>query len=100
MILIGLVAVAALAVAAYFVFFAGDDADDPPVSDLPAGAAPGDLGDDARLDELADSCHAGDLQACDDLYLESPFGSAYESYGDSCGRRNDPSGYCVEIYAD
>ena len=29
---------------------------------------------------------------CDQLYLDSPSGSEYEAFGDSCGDRNEPSG--------
>jgi hypothetical protein len=44
-------------------------------------------GDDAELDALWDACADGDLGACDDLYLQSPVGSTYEAFGDSCGGR-------------
>lgn len=47
-------------------------------------------GDDAGLDRLWDSCAAGDALACDNLYLESPVGSRYEEYGDTCGDRFPP----------
>lgn len=63
-------------------------------------AAEGTYGSDPDLDELYDRCEAGDYQACDDLYNESPTGSEYEEFGDTCGGRNDPSGYCVELYGD
>jgi hypothetical protein len=43
--------------------------------------------DDGNLDELADACSAGDLEACDDLYFEATVGSEYEVFGDSCGDR-------------
>jgi hypothetical protein len=46
-----------------------------------------DYGDDATLDQLWDSCEAGDGQACDDLYFQSPPGSQYEQFGDTCGNR-------------
>lgn len=42
-------------------------------------------GDNAELDALWDSCAAGDMAACDDLYFESPLGSEYEEFGDTCG---------------
>lgn len=48
---------------------------------------PCDYGDDPQLDQLWDDCAAGDGEACDDLYYESPFGSAYEAYGNTCGDR-------------
>jgi len=44
-------------------------------------------GDDAALDALWDSCAGGSGQACDDLYFDSPFGSDYERFGDTCGDR-------------
>ncbi|WP_152188715.1 hypothetical protein [Georgenia satyanarayanai] len=47
-------------------------------------------GEDAELDRLWDACAAGDALACDDLYLESPVGSEYEEYGDTCGDRFPP----------
>lgn len=49
-------------------------------------------GDDASLDALWDSCEAGDMAACDDLYFASPIGSEYEAFGDSCGNRGVPEG--------
>jgi hypothetical protein len=55
-------------------------------------------GDDAKLDALYNQCGAGNMQACDDLYTTSPPGSEYESYGDTCGNRNDPGAYCTELY--
>jgi hypothetical protein len=55
-------------------------------------------GDDAELDALWDSCADGDDAACDQLYLESPLGSAYEAFGDSCGgRQSENTGvWCEE----
>ena len=55
-------------------------------------------GDSAALDALWMGCQDGDFVACDNLYLESPAGSSYESFGDTCGYRNDPSGYCEDLY--
>lgn len=51
-----------------------------------------------RLAELRSDCEAGDMQACDDLYLESAFGSDDEAFGDSCGGRNEPGGWCVDLH--
>ncbi|MEE6281773.1 hypothetical protein [Georgenia sp. MJ170] len=45
------------------------------------------LGDDPSLDLLWDECAGGDAAACDDLYWESPLGSDYEEFGDTCGDR-------------
>ncbi len=46
---------------------------------------PGTFGDDEALDSLWTACADGDLDACDDLYFQSPFGSEYESFGSTCG---------------
>lgn len=67
------------------------------------GLSPDDLGSvgegsPQRLAELRSGCVAGDMQACDDLYLEAPFDSEDETFGDTCGGRNDPSGWCVDIH--
>ncbi|MEM9611049.1 MAG: hypothetical protein AAGA99_26820, partial [Actinomycetota bacterium] len=56
----------------------GDDTD-------PFGGSATSYGDDPGLDALQDSCAAGDLDACDELYLTSPFGSDYEAFGSTCG---------------
>ena len=55
-------------------------------------------GGDSYLDRLWRECDAGDFQSCDDLFSESPSGSDYEDFGDTCGNRNEPSGWCVDIY--
>jgi len=53
-------------------------------------------GDDPALDALYDSCKDGDMQACDDLYMQSPFGSEYETFADTCGDRVESGGgYCT-----
>ncbi len=54
------------------------------------GSSPEDVaefGTDGTLDQLAIACGAGDLEACDDLYLQTPVGSGYEAYGATCGGR-------------
>jgi hypothetical protein len=58
----------------------------------------GNYGSDSYLDSLWVSCSNGDFGACDDLFFESPSGSEYEEFGDTCGYRNEPSGYCVDLY--
>lgn len=50
---------------------------------------------DADLDALWDECAVGDDEACDDLCLRAPYGSEYEDFGDTCGGRQDGSGFCV-----
>jgi len=49
-----------------------------------------------RLDDLYTACEGGDMQACDDLYLESPGGSDYEEFGRTCGNRTDGARWCVD----
>ena len=55
-------------------------------------------GDIPELDPLWDQCAAGDNVACDDLYWESPIGSEYESFAQTCGGRSDAlfGGRCQE----
>ncbi len=45
---------------------------------------------DATLGQYAQRCFAEDLQACDDLFYESPPMSEYERYGATCGGRVKP----------
>jgi hypothetical protein len=73
-----------------FTVFESGLADDPFGSD--ANAA---YGDDPELDALWDQCAGGDLAACDSLWFDAPFGSEYESFGDTCGgTRPSSSGGC------
>ncbi|MEO1062237.1 MAG: hypothetical protein AAFZ07_12525 [Actinomycetota bacterium] len=60
------------------------------------GAAFG-YGDDPVLDALWDDCANGDGAACDDLYFDSPLGSAYETFGETCGDRVEAA---AELCAD
>lgn len=73
-----------------------------PAAGLPAPTDPRveipEYGSDPEFDGLADGCQGGDMGACDTLYRDSALGSGYEAYGDSCGGRNEPAGYCVAIY--
>jgi len=55
-------------------------------------AEPWGYGDDPYLDSLWDGCTAGDADACDALYVESPVGSSYEEFGATCGGRTDGGG--------
>jgi hypothetical protein len=59
-------------------------------------------GGNASLDDMAEDCYEGDMQACDDLFLESPVGSDHEDYGNTCGGRlPDPQGrYCAQTITD
>lgn len=83
-----------------------EESSDPSASDdggggtgeVPAGTAPGDLGDDAELDALAQDCFEGNMEACDDLFFESDINSAYETYATTCGGRlpeDEAYGICV-----
>jgi hypothetical protein len=56
-------------------------------------------GDHPLLDTLWDQCAAGDFESCDDLWWMAPPGSDYERFGDTCGDRNAPAGWCTEVYA-
>ena len=62
------------------------------LGDLGGGTSSGgsSYGDDPALDALWDACAAGDGEACDDLYFQSPIGSEYEEFGDTCGGRFPP----------
>ncbi len=58
---------------------------------------PYDYGDSSELDTYWDACEAGDGAACDELYFESPIGSVYEEFGDTCGNRYEESpGFCED----
>jgi hypothetical protein len=70
----------------------GDSVEASPAADI------AEYGTDADLDALADACEGGLYDACDDLFLRSEGDSGYEDYGDSCGGRNEPSGFCSTIY--
>ncbi|HVR32326.1 MAG TPA: hypothetical protein VMS74_06420 [Acidimicrobiia bacterium] len=55
-----------------------------PCSFLQSGDVFG-YGDDATFDLLWDTCSVGDLDACDDLFFQTPLQSAYEAFGRVCG---------------
>ena len=59
----------------------------------------GAVGSNPQLDALYVACDAGDLEACDDLYFDSPLDSAYEAFGDTCGGRQamGTGQLCVEL---
>ena len=61
-----------------------------PPGEIPeATEEPDGLGDDPTFDDAARDCFDGDMQACDDLYVEADAGSDYERYGDTCAGRQD-----------
>lgn len=68
---------------------------------IEAPAEPYTFGDDGEFDALWLQCEAGAMQACDDLYQESPVGSEYELFGATCGARFlDPPEFCVDAPLD
>lgn len=54
-------------------------------------------GDDPVLDERWRACEAGFGAACDELFAEAPVGSAYETFGVTCGDRT-PEPRCADVY--
>jgi hypothetical protein len=100
--------VAALAAVALLAAGCGDDdgdggattsdaaTSDAATSDAATSDAANADGDDPALDTLWDACEAGDGAACYELYLESPAGSEYEEFGETCGNRMDAGVDCVE----
>ena len=50
---------------------------------------------DPELDALYQDCADGDMQACDDLYMESPAGSECEAFGDTCGGTTSGGTWCT-----
>ena len=59
-------------------------------------------GNNEDFDVLARDCFFGDFDSCDQLYLETPVGSDYEAYGDTCaGRLAPPDGVadCEDQFA-
>jgi hypothetical protein len=63
---------------------------------------PDGLGADPALDQLAQGCYDGDMQACDDLYARSESDSLYELYGGTCAGRQDVSAvdevFCTDAF--
>ncbi len=58
--------------------------------DIPPGQDPRNiLGDDQALNDLANQCFEGDMQACDDLFAQTPVDSDLEAYSQTCGGRID-----------
>jgi len=100
------VVVAGLAVALFVGLGSDDDGDGGGSggdSSIPAATSePGGLGDEPELDEYAEECFDGDMEACDDLYWESPTDSAYELYGGTCaGRQPNADAFdvlCVDAF--
>ena len=54
-----------------------------------SGTDPQNYGDDPALDRFWDQCAGGDPQGCLALVFQAPPGSAYATFGESCGGRPD-----------
>lgn len=102
----GILAAVAIAVVAFLALSKDDDkktdnASSTDTTDTTEGSGgEGAYGSDPTLDALYDDCKDGDYAACDELYNQSPTGSEYGAFANTCGERNDPSGYCVDLYED
>lgn len=67
------------------------DAPAPPASaDDPDTSTYAPEGDDPEMQRLIDQCAANDMDACNDLYLQTPLGSEAEEFGATCGARSEP----------
>jgi hypothetical protein len=67
------------------------DAPTPPASaDDPDTSQYAPEGDDPEMQRLIDECAANDMEACNDLYMQTPFGSDAEEFGATCGARSEP----------
>ena len=74
---------------------AGPTTPGPSTSPTPS-AEEGEYGSDSELDALWDSCAGGDMEACDDLWLASPWDSGYYDFAVTCGglETESMSGQC------
>ena len=70
----------------------------PPAPADQSPAVPPVPGPDPVLNTYAQNCYSGDLQACDDLYYESPPLSDYEQYAVTCAGR--VKAYSVAVCTD
>lgn len=82
---------------------AGDETTTVPQTTTPEATTtttpgPGPRDPEAIFALLRDGCEAGDYVRCDVLFLITPLGSDLEAFGDSCGNRNEPAGWCADIY--
>lgn len=64
-----------------------------------SSAEPFGYGDDLALDQLWDTCAAGDTVACDDLFFQTPIGSAYEAFGRVCSDLTEVAYTCENAAA-
>lgn len=92
----GVIGVAAVA---FTLVACGADGPDPPTptTDRPTVEDPWTYGDSEALDVLWEACASDDASACDELYEQSPEGSDYQRFGDTCGGRTEGGGWCSEV---
>lgn len=103
--LIGLAALAVVAIGGLALFAASgvlsegmSTATEEPVEARAPGPDEEPPGTDPELDALWLACAAEDWAACDDLFFQSDFGSAYEDFGATCGNRLQDAGLCVDEF--
>lgn len=96
--LVGLVIIGGIIIAVVISNFARNAAND--VDDIFNNGDATNYGDSAELDALWDDCEAGNMAACDDLFNESPVGSDYERFGDTCGDRTSGGQWCEDLPLD
>jgi hypothetical protein len=112
--IIAIVAVIALIGGGIFFLTSGDDDDTSAEGgatteqggdgsgDLEAGPPTQPPTGSPEFDDLAQSCYEGDMRSCDQLFNETPVGSDYEAYGDTCGGRWPISARpsCTQVITD
>lgn len=69
-------------------------------ADYSASVEPNSYGDDWQLDDLWDACEAGDEDACQALYWDSPLDSAYEDFAVSRIAGVSPTWDSIKAYED
>jgi Pericardin like repeat len=107
LIVAGVLVVAGIGVALWFGLRGNDGATDTgtDAGGIPAATQePIGLGSDPVMDGYARDCYDGDMGACDDLFMESPSDSAYETYGGTCAGRQPVAVsdqiFCVDAFGD
>ena len=53
-----------------------------------------ELAENPELKPLYEACAAGDMEACDDLFFETPYDSELERFADTCGGTDSSGGWC------
>lgn len=64
-----------------------------------AGGEPFSYGDDPSFDMMWDLCAQGDGITCDDLFFQTPIGSAYEAFGRVCSDLTTAAHSCENVAA-